>query len=87
MSGSYGLTRLLQMRPDEPSRMNRSSKRLSWSSSPSFLTGHRLSLTMILLSCGHFMAAIMGDYVAGFLGSSEGYNWNMNAFDVSGNSQ
>jgi hypothetical protein len=26
----------------------------------------------------------MGDYVAGFLGSSEGYNWNMDAFDVSG---
>jgi linoleate 10R-lipoxygenase len=28
------------------------------------------------------MAAIMGDYVAGFLGQSEGANWNMNAFDV-----
>ena len=28
------------------------------------------------------MSAIMGDYVAGFLGSSEGCNWNMNAFDV-----
>ena len=25
----------------------------------------------------------MGDYVAGFLGSSEGCNWDMNAFDVS----
>jgi linoleate 10R-lipoxygenase len=25
----------------------------------------------------------MGDYVAGFLGSSEGCNWNMDAFDVS----
>ena len=36
------------------------------------------------LSCGHFMSAIMGDYVAGFLGSSEGCNWNMDAFDVSG---
>lgn len=36
-----------------------------------------------LHSCGHFMSAIMGDYVAGFLGSSEGCNWNMNAFDVS----
>jgi hypothetical protein len=29
------------------------------------------------------MSAIMGDYVAGFLGSSEGCNWNMEAFDVS----
>jgi hypothetical protein len=28
------------------------------------------------------MSIIMGDYVAGFLGSSEGCNWNMNAFDV-----
>jgi hypothetical protein len=28
------------------------------------------------------MSAIMGDYVAGFLGGSEGCNWNMNAFDV-----
>ena len=28
------------------------------------------------------MSAIMGDYVASFLGSSEGCNWNMNAFDV-----
>ncbi|KAG5644792.1 hypothetical protein DXG03_007613 [Asterophora parasitica] len=28
------------------------------------------------------MSAIMGDYVAGFLGSSEGCNWNMNAFDT-----
>ena len=25
----------------------------------------------------------MGDYVAGFLGLSEGNAWNMNAFDVS----
>jgi hypothetical protein len=29
------------------------------------------------------MSVILGDYVAGFLGSSEGCNWNMNAFDVS----
>ena len=29
------------------------------------------------------MSAIMGDYVAGFLGASEGCNWNMDAFDVS----
>lgn len=34
-------------------------------------------------SCGHFMSLIMGDYVAGFLGLSEGNAWNMNAFDVS----
>jgi len=38
--------------------------------------------TAKLVNCGHFMSAIMGDYVAGFLGSSEGCNWNMNAFDV-----
>ncbi|PPQ85481.1 hypothetical protein CVT25_006638 [Psilocybe cyanescens] len=38
--------------------------------------------TARLVNCGHFMSAIMGDYVAGFLGSSEGCNWNMNAFDI-----
>ncbi|RDB16366.1 Psi-producing oxygenase A [Hypsizygus marmoreus] len=38
--------------------------------------------TAKLINCGHFMSAVMGDYVAGFLGSSEGCNWNMNAFDV-----
>lgn len=31
-----------------------------------------------------FMSAIMGDYVAGFLGSSEGCNWEMKLFDVRG---
>ena len=30
------------------------------------------------------MSAITGDYVAGFLGSAEGRNWNMDPFDVSG---
>ncbi|KAG6810880.1 hypothetical protein H0H92_009972 [Tricholoma furcatifolium] len=38
--------------------------------------------TARLINCGYFMSAIMGDYVAGFLGSSEGCNWNMNAFDI-----
>jgi len=38
--------------------------------------------TAKLVNCGHFMSAIMGDYVASFLGSSEGCNWNMNAFDI-----
>ncbi|KDR69074.1 hypothetical protein GALMADRAFT_933805 [Galerina marginata CBS 339.88] len=38
--------------------------------------------TAKLVNCGHFMSCIMGDYVAGFLGASEGCNWNMNAFDV-----
>uniref|UniRef100_A0A8H8CDX0 Heme peroxidase n=1 Tax=Psilocybe cubensis TaxID=181762 RepID=A0A8H8CDX0_PSICU len=38
--------------------------------------------TARLVNCGYFMSAIMGDYVAGFLGSSEGCNWNMNAFDI-----
>ena len=28
------------------------------------------------------MSLIMGDYVAGFLGISEGSAWNMDAFDV-----
>jgi hypothetical protein len=28
------------------------------------------------------MSSIMGDYVGGFLGASEGLTWNMNAFDV-----
>jgi hypothetical protein len=28
------------------------------------------------------MSLIMGDYVSGFLGLSEGNAWNMNAFDV-----
>ncbi|KAF5368150.1 hypothetical protein D9615_010185 [Tricholomella constricta] len=38
--------------------------------------------TARLVNCGHFMSAIMGNYVAGFLGSSEGCNWNMDALDV-----
>ncbi|KAG6858988.1 hypothetical protein C0991_001539, partial [Blastosporella zonata] len=33
------------------------------------------------------MSAIFGDYVAGFLGTSEGCNWNMNAFDIINNSE
>ncbi|KAJ6607611.1 heme peroxidase [Mycena sp. CBHHK59/15] len=37
--------------------------------------------TARLVNCGHFMSLIMGDYVAGFLGLSEGNAWNMNAFD------
>ena len=28
------------------------------------------------------MSVILGDYVAGFLGASEGCNWDMSAFDV-----
>lgn len=38
--------------------------------------------TAKLVNCGHFMSTIMGDYVASFLGSSEGSTWNMKAFDV-----
>ncbi len=35
-------------------------------------------------SCGHFMATIFGDYVAGFLGlARDGSSWAMNPFDVS----
>jgi len=37
---------------------------------------------MCVVSGGHFMSMIMGDYVAGFLGLPEGNAWNMNAFDV-----
>ncbi|KAJ7506939.1 heme peroxidase [Mycena galericulata] len=37
--------------------------------------------TARLVNCGHFMGLIMSDYVAGFLGLSEGNAWNMNAFD------
>ncbi|KAG6873168.1 hypothetical protein C0995_002017 [Termitomyces sp. Mi166 len=37
--------------------------------------------TARLVNCGHFVNTVMGDYVAGFLGSSEGLNWNMQAFD------
>ncbi|KAJ6583033.1 heme peroxidase [Mycena vulgaris] len=37
--------------------------------------------TAKLVNCGHFMGLIMSDYVAGFLGLSEGNAWNMNAFD------
>ncbi|KAF9258714.1 heme peroxidase [Marasmius fiardii PR-910] len=37
--------------------------------------------TARLVNGGHFMSLIMGDYVAGFLGLSEGNAWNMNAFD------
>ncbi|KAJ7174160.1 heme peroxidase [Mycena crocata] len=38
--------------------------------------------TARLVNCGHFMGLIMSDYVAGFLGLSEGNAWNMNAFDA-----
>ncbi|KAF8878550.1 heme peroxidase [Infundibulicybe gibba] len=37
--------------------------------------------TARLVNGGHFMSLIMGDYVAGFLGLSEGNAWSMNAFD------
>ncbi|KAJ7058676.1 heme peroxidase [Mycena amicta] len=37
--------------------------------------------TAKLVNCGHFMGLIMSDYVAGFLGLSEGNAWSMNAFD------
>ncbi|KAL4245304.1 hypothetical protein ABKN59_010400 [Abortiporus biennis] len=34
------------------------------------------------VNCGHFMAMIFGDYVAGFLGlGREGNSWSMNPFD------
>lgn len=36
-----------------------------------------------IFSCGHFMATIFGDYVAGFLGlGRDGVTWSMNPFDV-----
>ncbi|KAG6834140.1 hypothetical protein H0H93_011600, partial [Arthromyces matolae] len=38
--------------------------------------------TAKLINCGHFRSAVMGDYVAGFLGASEGCHWDMKAFDV-----
>ncbi|THH01371.1 hypothetical protein EW026_g1293 [Hermanssonia centrifuga] len=35
-----------------------------------------------LVNCGHFMAMIFGDYVAGFLGlGRDGNSWSMNPFD------
>ena len=41
--------------------------------------------TARLINCGHFMALIFGDYVAGFLGlTRDGCTWSMNPFDVSG---
>ncbi|KAG6809913.1 hypothetical protein H0H92_014111 [Tricholoma furcatifolium] len=46
------------------------------------LQDEQIFQTARLVNGGYFMSAIMGDYVAGFLGSSEGLNWNMNAFDI-----
>jgi linoleate 10R-lipoxygenase len=37
---------------------------------------------MQIYSGGHFMSLIIGDYVAGFLGISEGSAWNMEPFKV-----
>ena len=38
--------------------------------------------TARLVNCGHFMALIFGDYVAGFLGlGHDGNTWSMNPFD------
>jgi hypothetical protein len=56
--------------------------RLRSSSSESPLLSFHAACNSAFTSCGHFMSIIMGDYVAGFLGSSEGCTWNMNAFDV-----
>ena len=44
---------------------------------------YHASYKWLSFSCGHFMSAIRGDYVAGFLGSSEKCNWDVDAFDVS----
>ena len=66
----------------------RINERKRWSNPPPedpeklALQDEEIFQTAKLINCGHFMSAIMGDYVAGFLGSSEGCNWNMNAFDV-----
>ncbi|KZT00985.1 heme peroxidase [Laetiporus sulphureus 93-53] len=39
--------------------------------------------TARLVNCGHFMALIFGDYVAGFLGlGRDGCTWSMNPFDT-----
>ena len=39
--------------------------------------------TARLVNCGHFMALIFGDYVAGFLGvGRSGNSWSMNPFEV-----
>ncbi|EPS97159.1 hypothetical protein FOMPIDRAFT_95975 [Fomitopsis schrenkii] len=39
--------------------------------------------TARLVNCGHFMALIFGDYVAGFLGlTRDGCTWSMNPFDI-----
>jgi len=62
-------------------------ERGTWSDPPSTdlvqraLQDEQLFQTAKLINCGHFIAVVMGDYVAGFLGSSEGFNWNMDAFD------
>lgn len=38
--------------------------------------------TARLINCGHFMALVFGDYVAGFLGlGRDGNTWSMNPFD------
>ncbi|TFK63860.1 heme peroxidase [Pluteus cervinus] len=45
------------------------------------LQDEQIFQTAKLVNCGHFMGLIMGDYVAGFLGLSEGNAWNLPAFD------
>ncbi|TFK61199.1 heme peroxidase [Pluteus cervinus] len=45
------------------------------------LQDEQIFQTAKLVNCGHFMSLIMGDYVAGFLGLSEGNAWNLPAFD------
>jgi len=63
-------------------------ERRSWSDPPPVDTAARANQdeqifqTARLVNCGHFMSAIRGDYVAGFLGSSEKCNWDVDAFDV-----
>ncbi|KAG5636742.1 hypothetical protein H0H81_007000 [Sphagnurus paluster] len=68
-------------------RLLKINERKLWSDPPPSDAGKRalqdeqIFQTAKLVNCGHFMSTILGDYVAGFLGSSEGCNWNMNAFD------
>nr|GAT46932.1 heme peroxidase [Mycena chlorophos] len=45
------------------------------------LQDEQIFQTARLVNCGHLMRLVMSDYVAGFLGLSEGNAWSMDPFD------
>ncbi|KAG6815996.1 hypothetical protein H0H87_009602, partial [Tephrocybe sp. NHM501043] len=69
-------------------RLLKINERKQWSDPPPTdpakraLQDEQIFQTARLVNGGQFMSTIMGDYVAGFLGASEGSNWTLDAFSI-----